>query len=122
MLAGTPLGREAPGLDLCVHCGFCLQSCPTYLVLEDENDSPRGRLLLMRAAVEGTLPIEDPDLSAHLDRCLGCRACETACPSGAGQASRIQTARTDGWHSRRWAAVFQKASSCGRASASRNVC
>lgn len=94
VLAGTPLGREAPGLDLCVHCGFCLQSCPTYLVLEDENDSPRGRLLLMRAAVEGTLPIEDPDLSAHLDRCLGCRACETACPSGVPYGRLLEAARS----------------------------
>ena len=50
---GTPLERARAGLDSCVHCGFCLQACPTYLALEDENDSPRGRLVLMRAVVEG---------------------------------------------------------------------
>lgn len=81
-VAGTPLGNAASGLDLCVHCGFCLQACPTYLVLEDENDSPRGRLMLMRGAVEGDIAVDDPALTTHIDRCLGCRACETACPSG----------------------------------------
>ena len=69
-LAGTPLERSASGLDLCVHCGICMQACPTYLVLEDENDSPRGRLMLMRGAVEGDLDITDPALTSHIDRCL----------------------------------------------------
>ena len=65
----------------CVHCGLCLQACPTYDLLGLEPDSPRGRLHLMRAYHEGR--IEDPDIVArHLDRCLDCRACETACPSG----------------------------------------
>lgn len=80
--ANTPLAQEQAGLDACVHCGFCLQACPTYLALDDENDSPRGRIVLMRALAEGTLPANDPDLGAHIDQCLGCRACETACPSG----------------------------------------
>ncbi len=92
-LAGTPLGDSAPGLDLCVHCGFCLQACPTYLVLEDENDSPRGRLMLMRGAVEGDLAIDDPSLTTHIDRCLGCRACETACPSGVPYGHLLEATR-----------------------------
>jgi glycolate oxidase iron-sulfur subunit len=92
-VAGTPLERSASGLDLCVHCGFCLQACPTYLVLEDENDSPRGRLMLMRGAVEGDLAIDDPALTTHIDRCLGCRACETACPSGVPYGHLLEATR-----------------------------
>lgn len=92
-LAGTPLEKSASGLDLCVHCGFCLQACPTYLVLEDENDSPRGRLMLMRGAVEGDLGINDPALTSHIDRCLGCRACETACPSGVPYGHLLEATR-----------------------------
>jgi glycolate oxidase iron-sulfur subunit len=87
------LDRAAPGLDLCVHCGFCLQACPTYLVLEDENDSPRGRLMLMRGAVEGDLALDDPALITHIDRCLGCRACETACPSGVPYGHLLEATR-----------------------------
>jgi len=93
VLAGTPLDESASGLDLCVHCGFCLQACPTYLVLEDENDSPRGRLMLMRGAVEGDIPIDDPALTTHIDRCLGCRACETACPSGVPYGHLLEATR-----------------------------
>lgn len=66
----------------CVHCGFCLTACPTYTRLGDEADSPRGRIYLMRAVVEGRLEIDDPAVSTHIDRCVGCRACETVCPSG----------------------------------------
>jgi glycolate oxidase iron-sulfur subunit len=92
-LAGTPLGDARAGLDLCVHCGFCLQACPTYLVLEDENDSPRGRLMLMRGAVEGDIAIDDPALTKHIDQCLGCRACETACPSGVPYGHLLEATR-----------------------------
>ncbi len=81
------------GLDACVHCGFCLQACPTYLALGDENDSPRGRIVLMRALVEGTLDVTDPSVGTHIDRCLGCRACETACPSGVPYGELLEATR-----------------------------
>jgi glycolate oxidase iron-sulfur subunit len=92
-LPGTPLAEMRAGIDACVHCGFCLQSCPTYLTLEDENDSPRGRILLMRSALEGTLALDDPSLETHIDRCLGCRACETVCPSGVPYGHLLESTR-----------------------------
>ena len=92
-IPGTPLADASAGIDACVHCGFCLQACPTYLTLEDENDSPRGRIVLMHALVEGTLPLDDPDVRTHIDRCLGCRACETACPSGVPYGHLLEATR-----------------------------
>jgi glycolate oxidase iron-sulfur subunit len=77
----TPRGREADAvLRKCVHCGFCLATCPTYTLLGDELDSPRGRIYLMKQMLEGAPVTERTQL--HLDRCLTCRACETTCPSG----------------------------------------
>src|ERR687898_521253 len=77
----TPEGREADAiLRKCVHCGFCTATCPTYQVLGDDLDSPRGRIYLMKRALEGAAVTEKTRL--HLDRCLTCRACETTCPSG----------------------------------------
>jgi len=92
-IPGTPLADASAGIDACVHCGFCLQACPTYLALEDENDSPRGRIVLMHALVEGTLSVGDPDVRTHIDRCLGCRACETACPSGVPYGRLLEATR-----------------------------
>jgi len=89
----TPLAAAIPGIETCVHCGFCLQACPTYVNLEDENDSPRGRIVLMRAVVEGELPLDDASVQTHIDRCLGCRACETACPSGVPYGELLEATR-----------------------------
>jgi len=64
----------------CVHCGLCLEACPTYILTRAEMDSPRGRIYQMKALAEGRLDL-DADVVHHLDFCLGCRGCETACPS-----------------------------------------
>jgi glycolate oxidase iron-sulfur subunit len=92
-LPGTPLAKERAGIDACVHCGFCLQACPTYLTLEDENDSPRGRVLLMRSLLEGTLTPDNESVQTHIAQCLGCRACETACPSGVPYGQLLEATR-----------------------------
>jgi glycolate oxidase iron-sulfur subunit len=92
-LPDSALAHASGGLDLCVHCGFCLQACPTYVVLEDENDSPRGRLVIMREILEGTIATDDVPARRHLDRCLGCRACETACPSGVPYGHLLEATR-----------------------------
>jgi glycolate oxidase iron-sulfur subunit len=70
----------ASAIEACVHCGFCLPACPTYNVLGQEADSPRGRIVLMKQVLEGEL--DEQDIAPHIDRCLGCLACESACPSG----------------------------------------
>jgi glycolate oxidase iron-sulfur subunit len=70
----------AHAVQACVHCGFCLPACPTYRELGQEMDTPRGRIVLMKQVLEGTLPWENAQ--PHVDRCLGCLACEPACPSG----------------------------------------
>lgn len=77
----TPEGREAAAmLRACVHCGFCTAACPTYRLLGDERDGPRGRIYLIKSMLEGERATERT--RTHLDRCLSCRACESACPSG----------------------------------------
>ena len=80
-------------LDPCVHCGFCLPACPTYLVTGDEGHSPRGRIVLMRALERGEMSPNDPGLLEHLEACLGCRGCEPACPSGVGYGRGLEAAR-----------------------------
>ena len=91
MAANSRGGFEA--LDPCVHCGFCLSACPTYLATGDENDSPRGRIHLIRALERGELEPTDPALVEHLDACLGCRGCEPVCPSGVGYGRGLEAAR-----------------------------
>jgi glycolate oxidase iron-sulfur subunit len=78
----------------CVHCGLCLEACPTYILTRTEMDSPRGRIYQMKALAEGSLDA-DADVVRHLDFCLGCRGCETACPSGVHYGALIE--QTRGW-------------------------
>ena len=90
---GVSTERRFTALDPCVHCGFCLPACPTYLATGDEADSPRGRIVLMRALERGEIGADDPALTQHLDACLGCRGCEPACPSGVGYGEGLEAAR-----------------------------
>src|SRR5437016_4805076 len=76
----------------CVHCGLCTSACPTYVELGDENDSPRGRIYLMRALTDGRIELDDK-VRGHLDLCLDCRACESACPSGVQYGKLIEPFR-----------------------------
>jgi len=79
-------------LRKCVHCGFCLATCPTYNLLGDELDSPRGRIYLIKQVVEGQIPTVDT--AKHLDRCLTCRSCETTCPSGVEYSHLLEQGRS----------------------------
>lgn len=88
----TPAGAEAAKvIGACVHCGFCLATCPTYRLLGDELDSPRGRIYLMKQVLEGAPATRATQL--HLDRCLTCRSCETTCPSGVEYHKLLDTGR-----------------------------
>ena len=105
---GSLLAAEEDKLLACVHCGLCLEACPTYVATGDENDSPRGRIYLMRAVEEGRLERTSRTFERHLNRCLGCRACEMACPAGvqygqlleAGRAELFRTKERRGWTNR----------------------
>lgn len=91
-IKNTPAGEEAEAiLRSCVHCGFCLATCPTYQLLGDELDSPRGRIYLIKQLLEGATPSQKTQ--QHLDRCLTCRACETTCPSGVQYAHLLDIGR-----------------------------
>jgi glycolate oxidase iron-sulfur subunit len=90
--AGTPDGVEADAiLRKCVHCGFCTATCPTYQLLGDELDGPRGRIYLIKQVLEGHAPTRSTQL--HLDRCLTCRNCETTCPSGVQYGNLVEIGR-----------------------------
>jgi glycolate oxidase iron-sulfur subunit len=99
-MAASPPAKLQPARNVvdydllfdCVHCGLCLEACPTYLATRAEMDSPRGRVYLMKALAEGKLEL-DADAARHLDLCLGCRGCETACPSGVHYGRLIEDAR-----------------------------
>src|SRR3954447_5797587 len=92
-----PRGHDAPkqaDLDRCVHCGLCLNNCPTYRELGVEMDSPRGRIYQMVQVATGEAKI-NPSYIEHLDLCLACRGCETACPSGVQYGRLIEAARAE---------------------------
>ena len=91
----STLAREQEKILACVHCGLCLEACPTYVVTSDENDGPRGRIYLMRAVEEGRLPNTSNAFRTHIDRCLGCRACEAACPAGVEYGHLLEAARAE---------------------------
>ena len=90
-MSSTPFLDETKALA-CIHCGLCLGSCPTYLETGNENDSPRGRIYLMRALHAGRLSLSEGPVR-HIDLCLGCRACEAACPSGVQYGSLLEHTR-----------------------------
>lgn len=94
LLISTLAGEEQK-LIACVHCGLCLESCPTYVLTGDENDSPRGRIYLMRAVAEGRLSPDSASFQKHIDRCLGCRACEPVCPAGVEYGQLLEAGRSE---------------------------
>jgi glycolate oxidase iron-sulfur subunit len=99
-MTGMPLpypNADAPSealISACVHCGFCLPTCPTFAVLGVEMDSPRGRIRLMKTVWEHRLGADSPGLEDHISKCLDCRACETACPSGVEYGKLVEGARS----------------------------
>src|SRR3712207_22697 len=91
-LADAAMARSERILRTCVHCGFCTATCPTYLLLGDELDSPRGRIYLIKDMLEGGKPAT-PEVVKHIDRCLSCLSCMTTCPSGVHYMHLVDHAR-----------------------------
>ncbi len=91
-LADPNIGEADKILRACVHCGFCLATCPTYVLLGDELDSPRGRIYLIKEMLEHDRPA-DAEVTTHIDRCLSCLACMTTCPSGVHYMHLVDHAR-----------------------------
>jgi glycolate oxidase iron-sulfur subunit len=89
----STLAAEEQKLLACIHCGLCLEACPTYVLTGNENDGPRGRLYLMRAVGEGRLAGDSNAFQKHIDRCLGCRACEAVCPAGVEYGELLEASR-----------------------------
>lgn len=87
------LSNHEEKLLACIHCGLCLEACPTYVITGNENDGPRGRLYLMRAVAEGRLENTSNAFATHIDRCLGCRACEQVCPAGVEYGQLLEASR-----------------------------
>src|SRR5688500_1867365 len=94
----TILAGQEDKLLACIHCGLCLEACPTYVVTGNENDGPRGRIYLMRAVAEGRLENTSSAFRTHIDRCLGCRACEQACPAGVQYGELLEASREEVLH------------------------
>ena len=89
-------GPDAPDVDVirsCVHCGFCLSSCPTYRITQRERSSPRGRIWLMKQVSTGKLELLDPIFEEEMSLCLNCRACEAVCPSGVHYGEILEASR-----------------------------
>ena len=89
------LAAQEQKLLACIHCGLCLEACPTYVLTGNENDGPRGRLYLMRAVAEGRLENTSEAFRTHIDRCLGCRACEQVCPAGVEYGQLLESSREE---------------------------
>ena len=89
----TTLTLQEDKLLACIHCGLCLEACPTYVITGNENDGPRGRLYLMRAVAEGRIEKTSNAFATHIDRCLGCRACEQVCPAGVEYGQLLEASR-----------------------------
>ena len=87
------LSNQEDKLLACIHCGLCLEACPTYVITGNENDGPRGRIYLMRAVAEGRLENTSTAFATHIDRCLGCRACEQVCPAGVEYGQLLEASR-----------------------------